>query len=166
MLQFIDTHIHLQDFKPDFAPQVLACLQKSVTISTQEEDYEKIADLMRKYPDKISGAFGVHPWYAKEEFHIELLREKLKQFPKAVVGEIGVDELREKVSDAQHQLFSVQLAVAKEFNRPVVVHAARAFNALTEHESELKQVKYLKTLLWRIGAETMSTSLFQEYTKP
>lgn len=145
MLQFIDTHIHLQDFKPDFAPPVLqhAAVKKLVLVSAKEDDYEKIAELMRAYPEKINGAFGVHPWYAQEEFHIEILREKLKQFPKALVGEIGVDELKEKVSQAQHQLFSAQLAVAKEFNRAVIVHAAKAFNALTEHEAALKQVKYV-----------------------
>lgn len=145
MLQFIDTHIHLQDFKPDFAPLVLNCVdaKKVVTVSTREADYDKIADLMQKYPEKIIGAFGIHPWYARENFDIDLLREKLKAFPKALIGEIGVDELKEKVSVRQHEIFSLQLQVAEEFNRPVLVHAAKAFEALTLHEEELKKVKYV-----------------------
>jgi len=145
MLQFIDTHIHLQDFKPDFAPSVLhnSIAQKLVLISAQEADYEKIDVYTSRYPEKIIGAFGIHPWYSKEPFHIDLLYEKLKKFPHALVGEIGVDELKEKASAEQHQLFSAQLMVAKKFNRPVIVHAAKAFNALAKHEAELKQISYV-----------------------
>ena len=145
MLQFIDTHIHLQDFKADFAPPVLNCAdaKRMITVSTREADYDKIADLMQKYPEKIIGAFGVHPWYAKENFDADKLSDMLKKFPQALVGEIGVDELKEKVSAEQHEIFSLQLKAAKEFGRPVLVHAAKAFEALTIHETELKKVKYV-----------------------
>lgn len=144
-MQFIDTHIHLQDFKPDFAPRVLenAEAKQLVLVSASTADFEKIAELIREYPDKLIGAFGVHPWYSRDEFSVESLKELLKKNPHALVGEIGVDELKEKVSDAQHQLFSKQLAVAWTFNRPVIVHAAKAFNALVTHEAELKEVKYV-----------------------
>lgn len=145
MLQFIDTHIHLQDFKPDFAPRVIrnAAAKKLILIAAEKADYEKIAVLWREHPRKIRGAFGVHPWHCKEKFNEKALRDKLKEFPQALIGEIGVDELRGPVSEAQHILFSKQLAIAKELKRPVVVHAAKAFTAFKEHKSELKQVKYV-----------------------
>ena len=145
MLQFIDTHIHLQDFKPDFAPQVIrnTAAKKLVLIAAEEKNFDKIAELLRKHPRKLCGAFGVHPWYAKEKFDEQGLRDKLKEFPKALIGEIGVDELREPVSEEQHVLFSRQLAMAQELKRPVVVHAAKAFAGLKEHENELKRVKYV-----------------------
>lgn len=144
-MQFIDTHIHLQDFKPDFAPRVLenAEAKQLVLVSASIADFEKIAELIREYPDKLIGAFGVHPWYSRDEFSVESFKEMLKKNPHALVGEIGVDELKEKVSDAQHQLFSKQLAVAWTFNRPVIVHAAKAFEGLMAHEAELKEVKYV-----------------------
>ncbi len=145
MLQFIDTHIHLQDFKPDFAPRVIrnVAAKKLILISAEETDYEKIAALLRAHPRKLCGAFGVHPWYCKENFDEKALREKLKEFPQALIGEIGVDELRGPVTKEQHILFSKQLAIAQELHRPVVVHAAKAFMALKEHEKELKAVKYV-----------------------
>jgi len=144
-MQFIDTHIHLQDFKPDFAPRVLDNPEadKLVLVSASTEDFDKIAELIREHPDKLIGAFGVHPWYSRDDSPIELLKDMLKKNPNALVGEIGVDELKEKVSDGQHQLFSKQLAVAWTFNRPVIVHAAKAFSALMFHEAELKDVKYV-----------------------
>lgn len=145
MAKFIDTHIHLQDFKPDFAPQVFANpdMQKAVLISAEVADWEKISALLKKAPDKFVGAFGVHPWYWREEFDVEALKEKLRAYPSALVGEIGVDELKEPVNEKQHQLFSAQIAVAKEFKRAVVIHAAKAFTALTAHEEELKSVRYV-----------------------
>lgn len=145
MLQFIDTHIHLQDFKPDFAPQVLknSAAQKLILIATQPADFPKISALIKAHPQKMIGAFGIHPWYKDEPFSIEELKQKLIEFPNALIGEIGVDELREKVNDKQHQLFSAQLDVAKEYHRPVIIHAAKAFMALKEHEKELEKVRYV-----------------------
>lgn len=144
-MKFIDTHIHLQDFKPDFAPRVLDNpeAKQLVLVSASTADFDKIAELVTAYPNKLIASFGVHPWYSRDEFSVESLKELLKKNPHALVGEIGVDELKEKVSDAQHQLFSKQLAVAWTFNRPVIVHAAKAFNALVTHEAELKEVKYV-----------------------
>lgn len=144
-MQFIDTHIHLQDFKPDFAPRVLENpdAKRLVLVSAMVEDFDKIAEMIREYPDKLVGAFGVHPWYWQDGAPIETLKEMLRAFPNALIGEIGVDALKEPVSDGQHQLFSKQLAVAWTFNRPVIVHVAKAFEGLMAHEAELKEVKYV-----------------------
>ena len=143
-MQFIDTHIHLQDFKSDFAPMVLnnSDAQKLVLVSATSDDFAKIAQFLRKFSDKFVGAFGIHPWYYRQKPPLEEMRKMLRLFPNALVGEIGVDELKETVCDKQHELFSVQLEVAREFSRPVIVHAAKAFSALVEHERELKQIKF------------------------
>ena len=53
-----------------------------------------------------------------------------------------MDELKEPVSPGQHDLFAAQLEIATAYRRPVIVHAAKAFAALTEHETALKKVKF------------------------
>lgn len=143
-MQFIDTHIHLQDFKEDFAPRVLesSAALRLVLVSAKVEDFAKVAELAEEYPVKVVPAFGVHPWYADEGLEMEVLHAYLKRFPKALIGEIGVDGIRKAPTEAQHKLFAAELEVAKEFNRPVIVHAARAFNALLKHEAALKSVRF------------------------
>lgn len=143
-MQFIDTHIHLQDFKADFAPRVLesAAALRLVLVSAKEVDFAKVAALAEEYPVKAVPAFGVHPWYADEGADVEVLRAALKRFPQALVGEIGVDGIRKAPDEAQHRLFEEQLKIAKEFNRPVIIHAARAFDALLKHEAALKEVRF------------------------
>ena len=145
MLEFIDTHIHLQEFNGDCALSVLnnKGVQKLVLIAARRQDFPHVARLVKENMAKCVGAFGVHPWYADEEFFEDELKSYLKEFPNAPVGEIGVDELKEKVSAKQHELFEAQLLIAKEFHRPVIVHAARAFVALKEHANTLKEVKYV-----------------------
>lgn len=144
-MDFIDTHVHLQDFNTDFAPSILADseAQKLVLIAAQEADFDKIARLLRRYPERLTAAFGVHPWYEAGEQELASLKRCLQMFPHALVGEIGVDALRHPPTPAQHQSFSAQLDIARQFNRPVVVHAAKAFEALKKHEDELKNVKFV-----------------------
>ncbi|MCM1323865.1 MAG: TatD family hydrolase [Acetobacter sp.] len=144
-MQFIDTHIHLQDFKADFALQVLEepAVQRVVLISAKMADFAQIATLAEKMPEKCVPAFGVHPWYWRDGADVELLQMYLKKFPKALVGEIGVDGIKESPNVVQHQLFNQQLAVAEEYARSVVVHAARAVMAFFEHEQGLKKVRFV-----------------------
>ncbi len=142
-MQFIDTHIHLQDFKADFALRVLENpqMKRLILVSAAMADFAKIGNWLKAYPDKLSGAFGIHPWHCHED--TDLLCEFLRRFPKALVGEIGVDGIKELPSLSQHILFSEQIKVAAKYNRPVIIHGARAFTALAEHERELKTVKFV-----------------------
>ncbi len=144
-MQFIDTHIHLQDFSADFAPKVLAdtAAKKLVTVSAGAEDFAKVAVLAEAYPEKIVPAFGVHPWRSREGFDVDELREYLRRFVQAPVGEIGVDGIKEAPNEVQHRLFAAQLKSAHELGRPVLVHGARAFDALRVHEAALKEVKFV-----------------------
>ena len=56
--------------------------------------------------------FGFHPWYL-DGFDADALRSRLAANPRAGVGEIGMDRLRDKVMPtAMREAFEAQLAIA------------------------------------------------------
>ena len=71
--------------------------------------------------------FGFHPWYL-DGFDADALRSRLAANPRAGVGEIGMDRLRDKViPTATREAFEAQLAIAAELSRPVVLHGAKCW---------------------------------------
>lgn len=77
--------------------------------------------------------FGVHPWETLDQpldpaAAVADLREKLAANPKAGVGEIGLDRLKEReISPVMRAVFEAQLRLALEFGRPVVLHGAKCW---------------------------------------
>lgn len=77
--------------------------------------------------------FGVHPWETLERAFdpatvVAELREKLMANPKAGVGEIGLDRLKEReISANMRAVFEAQLKLALELGRPVVLHGAKCW---------------------------------------
>ena len=68
-MQFIDTHIHLQDYKTKSAPQIIAGaraagVEKFVCAAVTEKDWPEVAALAEAYPEVVVPAYGLHPWYA------------------------------------------------------------------------------------------------------
>ena len=82
--------------------------------------------------------FGVHPWeclgVAISALDAEAnLRGRLLANPRAGVGEIGLDRLKEReVSRAMRDVFEAQLKVAVELRRPVVLHGAKCWGQVVE----------------------------------
>ena len=144
-MHFIDTHIHLQDFSDDFAPGVINNdnLEKMVLVCASLGDLVKVEKLIDSNPNKFIGAFGLHPWYWEDVEKVDEIKKYLIKYKNALVGEIGVDRLRGEVNDGQRKLFYKQLEIAKEFNRPVIIHGAKAFEELKEFRDELKKVKFV-----------------------
>lgn len=81
-------------------------------------------------PASVTPAFGIHPWYAGDctGETATLLRATLLRYPSACVGEIGLDGCR----DETHQLdaLTIQLELAAELRRPVILHCVRAWGKL------------------------------------
>lgn len=143
-MYFIDTHIHLQDFNPDFAPQVIdnPYLKNMILISAKLDDFTKITTLTNQYPNKLIPSYGIHPWYAKTLISIDELEDKLQKNKNALIGEIGLDALKEKVTSNQHNLFKQQLDLSIRYNRPTIIHGAKAFNELKDYSNILKKIKF------------------------
>jgi TatD DNase family protein len=135
-----DAHNHYQDPRLDRdRPKILAGLpglgvQEAVVNGSAEDDWEDVAKLAREHP-WLRPSFGLHPWYVKERTHAwqERLRSYLTAFPKAPVGEIGLDRWIEHPDiAAQISCFRWQLELATELHRPATLHCLRAWGLLDE----------------------------------
>lgn len=140
-----DAHAHLQD------PRLAACRDAARTAAalagvtgicccaTAPTDWAAVAALTHQPstdpPLLLLPAFGVHPWFAAPppDEWTDALDALLLQYPQAVVGECGLDGIRDDVPrERQREALVRQLTLAVRHERPVVLHGARAWGALLD----------------------------------
>ena len=132
-MQFIDTHIHLQDFKTRCATSVVkdalfSGVSKLMCVACVEEDWDKILHLYQDFPDVVVPVLGIHPWYASSckdgwETRLDKILEK---HPQILVGECGIDLCKNTETSTQRDVFEKQIALAKKHNRSIVLHLVKA----------------------------------------
>ena len=127
-----DTHAHYDDEQFDTDRDELL------------ESWDKIVELAEKY-SFIYGSVGVHPDEvgALNEENFARMRELLKKEKIVAVGEIGLDYYWDKEGhDLQKHWFIRQLDLAREMNKPVMIHsreaAADTMEIMKEHGKGLK----------------------------
>jgi len=142
-MQFIDTHIHLQDDKSNNATDIIhqateqGCA-RMICVSSQEKDWAQVALLAEQFSDKVVPAFGIHPWYVSEvaEGWSERLEEMLQRFPQALIGECGLDGMKPE-PEKQKQIFLKQLEIASQYQRQMIIHAVKAVPLMQEYWQSL-----------------------------
>ena len=140
-IQITDTHAHLDypDYDSDRDQVIERAKQQGisqiVTIGIGRESISRSIQLCEKYSN-VFAAIGVHP-NALEDLHLDEWNflEKAARHPRVVaIGETGLDYYRlprenpENVKKRQHQYFLEQLRLAKELNKPVVIHCRDAYH--------------------------------------
>lgn len=138
----IDTHTHL-DF-PEFdadrdavlARARAAGVQRLLVMGVYRDNWQRLWELVEREPG-LYAAFGLHPVYLEQHQpeHLAALRQRLERHagdPRCcAIGEFGLDYYLEDLDrDAQQQLFEAQLALAAEFELPVLLHVRRAHAAV------------------------------------
>ncbi len=153
-LRYFDAHNHLQDewLEPHLT-KALRQLQElpvagAVVNGTCEEDWDQVAAMAKEHP-WIRPSFGLHPWLVgnRSAGWQEKLNALLAKYPKAKVGEIGLDRwitdrarpddprlegLRRAPIEEQRDVFTFQLQLSLDLNRAVTIHCLDAWGALWE----------------------------------
>ncbi len=147
-VKLYDAHNHLQDSRLDpWRAEVMETLgflepYGSVVNGTAEADWPRVAGLADAYP-WVKPSFGLHPWHVKKRSKdwADKLRYWLLRFPKAAVGEVGLDRwIQDPDVPAQVECFRTQLKLAAELDRAVTVHCLRAWGLV---EEELRKGPFL-----------------------
>jgi len=137
-MNWTDTHNHLQDSrlpeKKGIIREMKAVgISRCVVNATSEEDWEAVEKLAQAEPGFVFPAFGIHPWkahLAKNGWQ-QLLIALLEKHPVASIGECGVDRWVSQPSlEIQLPVFTDQLRIARELERPASIHCLKAWDAL------------------------------------
>jgi len=124
---FIDAHCHINSLaEEEIGKIVSSCRSNHIFIdsSINISSALKSLQLSNKYPC-IYSAIGFHPFSAKEfsETTVTDYEKALQQNKKIIaIGEIGLDEFADTALKEQEGIFCHFLALAKEFNLPVIIH--------------------------------------------
>jgi TatD DNase family protein len=129
----IDTHTHLDNEKfIDDVEEVIkraeeAGVKEFIIPAADPKDLPRAIALAEKY-NEIYFAVGVHP-VDVNKFEEKLLLDNINH-PKCVaVGEIGLDYYwvkDEGERKKQQEFFQIQIDIAKEYNKPIIVHVRDA----------------------------------------
>ena len=157
-IRAFDAHNHLQserfgDRRERILDEALSRGVVGMAVNgTCESDWSTVADLARRHPS-VTPSFGCHPWRLsrRTDRWIELLEQRLVEFPRAGVGEIGIDRWilespargRERWKAAleggepvtlpeQEEAFLQQLELAVRLGRPASIHCIQAWGRLLE----------------------------------
>lgn len=132
-MQFMDTHIHLQDYNANNTTEIIraaemAGVNRFICVSATEDEWPGVLELAAAYPGIIVPALGLHPWYLEqaEDGWEKRLEENLKQNPQALVGECGFDRLKNPDFERQKLFFELQLSLARKYRRSLLIHAVKA----------------------------------------
>lgn len=135
---YVDTHIHLQDYKTKDIKNVINNAMKNdvgcfVNASAYPTDWIKVEKLAALYKQLIP-AFGIHPWYVDKAplDWAANLEKMLIKVPKAWVGECGIDNIKNHDIEKQTELFKIQAKLANIYKRPLIIHAVKADNIFNQ----------------------------------
>lgn len=129
----IDAHCHLDftDFDSDREAVIEAARRVGVghfvVPGTQRAHWKRVLALGERRD--VSVALGLHPYFidAHRDADLDALAEMLDAHPEVVgLGECGIDARFDDTLSRQWHYFEAQLALAKRFNLPIVVHCVQA----------------------------------------
>lgn len=142
-----DTHTHLysEAFDDDRHEMIQRAIDENITrffIPAIDSTYtEAMLQLEKDFPNNVFLMMGLHPTHVKENFkeelkHVEDMFASRKFY---AVGEIGIDLYWDKSTlQIQIEAFKHQIALAKHYKLPIVIHCREAFDEIFEVLEDVK----------------------------
>ena len=130
----IDSHVHIdhQSFECDLQDVLHSARHVNVIAQVVPAISKKLwprLKLLCDAHDDLFACYGLHPCFCDEHslHDVQKLSHWIARERPVAVGECGLDYYYSGANKAlQQKLFSAQLALAREFDLPVVIHANKA----------------------------------------
>lgn len=129
---YIDTHIHLQDYKTQDVKDVVNNAIKNkvfmfINPSSHPSDWSQISALSAQF-SPIIPAYGIHPWHiSAADFNWdETLEQIITETPRALIGECGIDTLKNPNIESQVKVLNQHILLANKYSRPLIIHSVKA----------------------------------------
>jgi TatD DNase family protein len=135
-MKLIETHAHLysEQFRPDQAEAlhraVAAGVETILLPNVDRATIDAMLELEAAAPATCHAMMGLHPCSVGPDFEkeLQLVTDWLGQRPFVAVGECGIDLYWDKTYLPQQQeALRTQLALAKQYDLPIVLHTRSAF---------------------------------------
>lgn len=142
---FIDSHCHLASLaklgvlEASLANAREVGVERIIAIGTSAEDWTVNRDLCVENAGTVVYTVGLHPTDVGDDWEEQLGQISsffAEAFPPVAIGEIGLDHFHlpkypDEAAESkmrQEEVFRYQLALAMQFDCPVVVHSRNAFS--------------------------------------
>lgn len=130
-MKLIDTHAHLdeiQDIEGALSRAQDAGVHAIIGVGTDLASNEKTLQLAGRFPRFVLPAVGLHPWHLNGvdlEANLTFIE---KELPRCLaLGEIGLDFAIQTPREEQKDVLRELLTVAFRENKPVLLHARKAW---------------------------------------
>ncbi len=136
---YSDSHAHVDGFTDHQMVAVLADAKAQgvdivLGVGTTLDQSQSTIDISRRFPI-IVPAVGVHPWWASPaDLEKEsLFRSLASEGNVRAIGEVGIDLVKNpSTADVQWKVFELQLGLARDLNKPVLLHCKGARSEMQE----------------------------------
>jgi TatD DNase family protein len=125
---FYDVHSH------KFSKNENAITILSIDLGSKGNAVFSTEDVKNRTCDFFSA--GIHPWNPDTNKILEL-KELAKSKNVVAIGETGLDKLKNDF-EIQKQLFKIQIQIAEETGKPIIIHCVRAWDELLEIKRHMK----------------------------
>ncbi len=160
-MTYFDAHIHLEKYSDPALAEILQdpCLEGVLAVSMDLNSSQRTLTLKQRNPQKVSIACGFHPEQALQDCTslIQWIRQHADEID--AIGEIGLPYYLQQAAqkagkpfptEAYRELLATFLQLAKELDKPVVLHAvyedARiACDLLEKYKIEKAHFHWVKT---------------------
>ncbi len=166
MNKLIDMHIHLTNEKYEDEKSIISesksnNIIKMLVIGCDKKEIIDSLELVKKYKDYLYLSIGFHPIYISKikDEDIIWLKKLIKENPQIVaIGEIGLDYYwYPEQKEEQKKWFKKQIRLAKELNKPMIIHSRESYD---DCYNILKEEDYFKGIMHSFADDYQSAKRF------